>query len=306
MKKNLLLIFLLLNHIPEASACDICGCGVGNAYIGVLPEFKKHMIGIRYRSNAIITNLGVGGSSTYLTNKENYQTAEVWGGIKFTDKLRLIYSIPYNWNSRTNNNITNSKDGIGDIYNTIFYSVLNRKKTNEKKQIIVQSLWIGAGVKLPTGEYNSTDKNTTTSNNLFQLGTGSTDFIISTMYDFRIQDFGININGNYKMNNSNKYNYKYGNKTSISSQLYYKLKIGKTLSVAPNTGILYEYSEKDIDNKEVLNISGGNLLMNSLGIETSYKRMAIGFNWQTPISQNIASAVIRANDKIMVHLSFTL
>jgi hypothetical protein len=32
--------------------------------------------------------------------------------------------------------------------------------------------------------------------------------------------------------------------------------------------------------------------------------MAVGANWQTPFSQNLAGGFVKANDRAMVHLSF--
>lgn len=306
MRKIILAIFLATTNISIANACDICGCGVGNTYVGVLPEFRKHIIGIRYRYNSIITHVGVGGATTYLTTNEYYNTTELWGGFKLANKWRLLSSVPYSFNSRTNSSSHNAKDGLGDISNTIFYELINNKTATKQNKLLINALWLGAGIKLPTGNYNPIDKNITSSNNLFQLGTGSTDFSIAAMYDLRYQDAGINVNSSYKINTTNKYNYQYGNKFTISSQLYYKFKIANKFSVAPNAGILFENSEQDYDNKEIVDISGGNLTMSSIGAETSYKKIAIGFNWQSPISQNLAMGIIKANDRVMVHLSWLL
>jgi len=304
MKKIILSIILIISI--KANACDICGCGVGNTYVGVLPEFRKHIIGIRYRYNSIITHVGIGGATTYLTTNEYYNTTELWGGFKLANKWRLLTSVPYNFNSKTNSTSTNSKNGMGDINNVLFYELLNKKTSTKQNKLLINALWLGAGIKLPTGTYNPIDKSNTSSNNLFQLGTGSTDFSVAAMYDLRYQDAGLNINTNYKINTANKYNYQYGNKFTLSSQLYYKFKIANKFSVVPNTGIIYETSQKDKDNNETVDVSGGNLTFGSLGVEASYKKIAIGFNWQTPLQQNIALGIIKANDRAMLHLSLLL
>jgi hypothetical protein len=301
MKKITVSIILII--CIKANACDICGCGVGNTYVGVLPEFRKHIIGIRYRSNSIITHVGIGGATTYLTTNEYYNTSELWGGFRLAKKWRLLTSLPYNFNSKTNSTSTNSKNGVGDINNVLFYELFNKKSTTKQNKLLISTLWLGAGLKLPTGSYNPIDKNNTSSNNLFQLGTGSTDFLIAAMYDLRYQDAGININSSYKINTANKYNYQYGNKFTLSSQLYYKFKIANKFSVVPNAGIIYEVSRKDKDNNEIADVSGGNLTFGSVGLEASYKKIAIGFNWQTSLQQNIAMGIIHAKDRAMLHIS---
>lgn len=291
--------------ITTTKACDICGCGVGNTYIGVLPEFHKHIFGLRYRYSSLISHVGVGGATTYLTTNEYYKTTELWGGFYIGKTLRLLTSIPYNFNERNNQGNSSYKNGLGDIATTVYYELLNKKSTIKNK-LLINSLWIGGGLKLPTGQYNPIDKGNTTSNNLFQLGTGSLDFSINTMYDLRYQDAGLNVSANYKINTANKHQYQYSDKFTVSSQLYYKFKIANKFSVVPNAGLLYEKAQQDEDNKTIVDISGGNLTMGTLGLETSYKKVAFGFNWQKPLDQNLANGIIKANDRVMMHLSFLL
>jgi hypothetical protein len=306
MKKIPFLILSLFVFI-STNACDICGCGVGGNYIGILPEFHKHIFGVRYRSNSLKTHLGVGGSTTYLTATEQYHTMELWGGWNIKPKFRVMAAIPYSFNERTNLGISKSKNGISDISVLGFYQLFYNSKAAFTNKILVQTLWLGGGIKLPTGKYNADDKQNTMQNtNLFQLGTASVDFTVNTMYDLRIQDAGLNISGSYKMNTANKYGYNYGNKLNATAQLYYKFKLSQNLTLAPNTGVVYEMSKKDIDNTIPVDISGGNLLQGSVGVETVMKKVSIGANWQTPLAQNLANNVVRANNKIMIHFSLAL
>jgi len=305
--KKIIFVLLLLIPFAEVRACDICGCGVGGNYIGILPEFHKHIFGVRYRSNSLKTHLGVGGYTTYLTTAERYHTMELWGGWNIKQKFRIMAAVPYSFNERSNQGITNSKNGLGDISLLGFYQLFYRSKAVFTNKILVQTFWLGGGVKIPTGRYNADDKENTMQNtNLFQLGTGSTDFTLNAMYDLRIQDAGLNVSGSYKMNTANKYGYNYGNKLNTTAQLYYKFKLKKNTTIAPNAGIIYELSKKDIDNKIAVDISGGNLLQGSIGIETSLKKISIGANWQTPFSQNLANGVVKANDRVMIHIALAL
>ncbi len=297
----LILLFPSLLH-----ACDICGCGVGNNYIGILPDFHKHVFGLRYRYSSLLTHVGVDGTTTYLTTKENYNTVEAWGGWNISKNIRIMASVPYSFNERTNQGIEQSKNGIGDANVSGYYQLLNKRHTISDK-VLVQSLWLGGGVKLATGKYNPLDKaSTTESANLFQLGTGSTDFMASAMYDIRLQDVGINITSTYKMNTANKYDYRYGNKLNANSQLYYKFRIKHKLLIAPNAGLQYETASTDKDNGFNVTVSGGNLLLGTAGVETSFGKLAIGANFQTPVSQQLANGIVKANDRMMLHISIAL
>jgi len=305
--KKIFITAMAITLFTQARACDICGCGVGGYYIGILPDFYKHILGLRYRYNSILTHIGAGGSTTYLTTHEFYKTTELWGGWNIGKKFRVMASIPYSFNERLNQGISKEKDGIGDISVNGYYQLLKKRNTVLKNKLLVQSLWVGAGIKLPTGKYNPADKSGTTQNtNLFQLGTASIDYTLNAMYDLRLQDAGINITGSYKINTANKYNYNYGNKLNASAQLYYKFRIKNKFTLAPNAGMMYEHSKKDIDNKFIVDISGGDLMTGTLGLETSYKKISIGGNWQSPLSQKLANGFVRANNRMMAHVSFVL
>lgn len=304
MKNQILTILLAIIQFNTVRACDICGCGVGNNYVGILPEFRKHTIGLRYKTSSIYTNLGIDATPTYMTNKEVYNTIELWGGFKLSNKLRLITAVPYSFNHRNTSTGTRSKTGIGDINGLLFYELFNTRRTTNQSKLMINTLWLGAGLKLPTGQYNAVDKNTTNSNNLFQLGAGSVDFSIAAMYDLRLQDAGININGQYKINTANRYDYRFGNKSTISTQLYYKFRIANQLTIAPSAGLLIEQSALDFDQKEAVDISKGKLSIGTVGFEANINKMAFGINWQTPLHQQMGLGTIQANNRGMMHLSY--
>lgn len=305
--KKIFAVIIFLCSAGYSIACDICGCGVGSSYIGILPEFHSKIFGVRYRYSSLLTHIGLDGVNTYLTSREHYRTAELWGGWNITPRIRLMATIPVNFNERINQGERFTKSGIGDISVSGFYQLINSRKTLHNDKLLVQSLLLGAGVKLPTGKYNPADKSNTNDNaNLFQLGTGSVDFMLNAMYDVRLQDAGINMMASYKINTTNKYDYAYGNKLNLSTQAYYKFRIKQKVVLAPNAGVLYETARKDMDGYYAADISGGNILMGTIGVETGFKKIAIGANWQTPFSQNLANGFVKAGNRVMVHVAFAL
>ena len=115
---------------------------------------------------------------------------------------------------------------------------------------------------------------------------------------------GLNINTNYKINTINKDQYIYGNKCTISSQLYYKMNIKNNLICTPNIGFLFENAGSDVDKNRIVEISGGNISLLIWGLEANYKNIVLGVNFQNPIYQNIASGIIRSNNRSALHVSF--
>ena len=57
MKKYIITILLALFSWSAVKACDICGCGVGSYYLGILPEYNKRFIGLRYQHKNLTTHL---------------------------------------------------------------------------------------------------------------------------------------------------------------------------------------------------------------------------------------------------------
>lgn len=308
--KKIISILIAFSFYITSFACDICGCGAGNNYIGILPDFHKHIVGVRYRYNQVVSHVGVGGATTPLTTKERYNIAEAWGGWNLNDHVRVMAVLPYSFNEKSNQGSTTTKNGIGDISLSGFYQLLNSRNTisgEKNTNLLVQSLWVGGGVKLATGKYNPADRSVNAqSANLFQLGTGGYDFNVNAMYDVRLQDAGINLNGNYKINTANKYDYQYGNKVNLNSQLYYKFRTKSMVMIAPNAGVQFESSKMDRDENIMVTTSGGNLLMGTIGLETAFGKFAFGANFQTPLSQSLASGIVRAEDRVMVHFAVAL
>ncbi len=304
MKTKLILTIALIGLTIGVKACDICGCGVGSYYIGILPEYNKRFIGLRYQHKTLQTHLGPRGERTPITADETYQSTEIWGGWNIGKKFRILAFVPYNFNRRESQSEIGNKNGLGDIALMGYYNILNATSTLGNK-LLVQSLWIGAGVKLPTGKYEASERLVIQeSPNNFQLGTASTDFSFNAAYDIRYNDLGLNANVNYKVNTENTFDYRYGNKITTNALLYYKFRIAHVFTVAPNAGVLYESAQKDVEsNKYEVSTSGGYSLSAVFGAEFAMEGFSFGANYQNVRAQNLAGGRAYAGNRLMIHLS---
>lgn len=303
MRKSLLILLLVIS-LPSM-ACDICGAGAGSSYLGLMPSFRKKFFGLRYQHNSLLHHLGPGGSVNYLTTTESYHIAEAWGAVNIGTKFRVTAFVPYNFIERKNLQEQVSDQGLGDITLIGYYQLLN-KGGNE--QGLNQSLWIGAGAKLPTGKYDPDEKNVQQgSQNTFQLGTGSVDFSLNAMYDLRYNSTGININAGYKMNTANQYEYKYGNKFTANTLLYQRISIADKVILTPNAGVLFETAAKD---KKTKNIqvweTGGYSCMGTIGLEFSAGRFNAGANFQKPFAQHLGESKLKGQERLMIHFGISI
>jgi hypothetical protein len=301
--KKILLTFLSFVILFSAFACEICGCGVGNFYLGLLPHFNSKFFGIRYQYMRYHTQLA--GDASQFSN-DHYKTVELWGGMNIGSKLQVLAFVPYHINKQYTDDGIKTVSGLGDMSILLNYNFFHSRSSAGKNRI-EQQLWVGAGIKLPTGK-NNIDVNDPLVNPgdvNSQTGTGSTDVLLNASYDISINKFGVNTSGNYKINTGNRTGYRFGNRVTANSFAYYKLRAAG-VGLAPNVGLLYENASSNSLNKSSVVETGGNLLSAAGGIEINFKSIALGANIQLPVSQNFAQGQTQSKVKGLIHLTFAL
>jgi hypothetical protein len=304
MRKIFIFLFFFASCIGELRACDICGCGGGDFYMGLLPSFKNKFIGIRYHYSQFHTQLA-GDASQFSYNY--YNSVELWGGWNIGRKWQLLAFVPYYFNKQADDDGTTYKNGFGDISFLANYQLLHSRRINKENKIVEQELWFGAGLKLPTGSFkvDVNDPNTSIADINAQIGTGSVDVLLNLSHHIRINSFGINTIANYKINTTNSSNYKYGNKLTVSSIGYYRIKVGNS-SMAPNAGMVFENTETNLLKKEKVDLTGGYALSGLAGVEFTFNKIAVGLNVQAPLTQYYAAGQTRMQIRGMAHVTFVL
>jgi len=302
--KKFILISIVVSFVSTTYACDICGCGGSNLYMGTLPDFKSRFIGVRYHYMQFRTQLA---SDPTQFSHNYYNTIEAWTGWNIGKKWQALAFVPYYYNRQRDDEGTSGKSGLGDITLLGNYQLMHTRKTDERNNTVEQTLWIGAGAKLPTGSFklDVNDPNTTIADINAQIGTGSTDFLLNAMHNIRINQFGINTSLNYKINTTNRSDYKYGNKLTVSSNTYYRFRFGR-VAIAPNAGIIYENTERNTLSKAKIEFTGGDAISALAGVELTFNKVTIGFNLQKPFSQNYAGGQTSMQFRGMAHVTLSL
>jgi len=302
MKKYIITI-ILISTFTTANACEICGCGLGNYYIGLMPQFHKHFIGLRYQYRNFHTIMA---DDPTQFSRDFYKTTELWGGFNVGKRWQVIALLPYNFVHQVSDDGVKNNQGIGDIALMANYKILDVNSVNANNKVLSQQLWIGVGVKLPTGKFDidATDPALVALANT-QTGTASTDFMMNAMYNVRINKFGINTSASYKMNTPNKDQYGYGNKFTANSLLYYALNKRK-VGIMPNLGVQFETSGVNRLVSQKIDMTGGHLLSSAAGLEISFKQFTVGGNVQLPLAQQYSGGQTAAKARGMLHLTFAL
>lgn len=309
MKKIFLSFFIILALSgTEVAACPICGCGVGGFYIGLLPSYKSQFIGVRYLYSNYETHLKDDASEFSF---DHYHQLEVYGGVTL-GKWQLLGFIPYHINHQLTDDRIINRNGIGDITLLANYNLWQSDKLTKNNTSVSQGLWLGAGIKLPTGKY-SVDFSDSVNDELdellgdvnSQMGTGSTDIILNAMYNISFGKAGINSTANYKINTTNNNHFRYGDRFSFNSFAYYQLSAGKKINLAPNIGMLYQYTSQNALFDDKVKETGGYVLATSAGVDVNFKKITIGTNIQLPVAQNYAHGQTVEKVGGLVHVTYT-
>lgn len=289
---NALLTICLLFAEFQANACDVCGCSMGGTNLGILPQFHKNFIGLHYFYRGFSSEHTILGSDTKSISQESFQTTELRGRFRLSERIQLFTLVPINFNQQKENNITSTFSGIGDI--TVFanYSIYNNGDSLDRKW--KHNLQLGGGIKTPIGSYKKLDKNNILNPNV-QTGSGSFDFLLDAIYTIRYKKWGLNNTAFYRYNTTNSNDYKFGNRFTLSSSFFYWANI-KGYSLLPSIGINYDLADNDVHNKFTVDHSGGNLLFTTFGLDFYYKKFTFGINYQLPVYQD--SPITKGNSKI--------
>jgi hypothetical protein len=297
MKKTIFL-FLLLATI-NAAACDVCGCGNGSSFFGILPQSHLKFGGIRYNSKTFDSHF----TSNLLRTEENFQSLEPWLRFYPIKKTQMVLMGSYQSNTQTMTASGEKKylSGFGDVTALAHYNVVNTffDSTSHKVDHI---LLMGGGIKLPTGKYDYAMNEDEVANPNFQLGTGSFDYIINSIYTVRKNQIGLNVDLSYKINGTNKNHYKFANKSRAIVNGFVQLTVGD-FTFLPNLGVLGEYNSHDKQNGIDNQFSGGYLTTAMLGSEMYYKKITAGFSLQKPIAQDLSGSQLKLQNSFMCHLT---
>jgi hypothetical protein len=270
--------------------------------VGLLPDFKYQFIGLRFHASQYHSQL-VTDPSQFSTNY--YSTIELWGGLRLGKKFQLLAFIPYYRNRQVDDDGTTNTSGLGDITVMGQYQVFKSSGHSSSPNRFNQQLWIGGGIKLPTGPFNANmlDSNTTVADINAQIGTGSTDFLINGMYGLTIRNFGLNLSASYKINTVNDQNYKYGNK--FQSNLIASYRLGKKLTTTiPNIGLGYENVAINKLGTKSVQFTGSQILTVIAGVEIDFGRVGVGINGQLPLAQDFAEGQTKMRYNGMMHLTY--
>jgi hypothetical protein len=256
--------------------CDVCGCAISGQQFGILPQFQKHFLGLRYGTRSFQTlHPPVFSTDKSTTSNERFQNIDLWGRMVVSERIQLFGFVPYNKIVKQENETTFTQNGLGDISILGMYAIINQRQSNSLP--IIQNLQIGGGVKLPTGTHDAL-----TSDGTYvpaaQLGSGSVDILANLSYIIRYQNIGLSVESSYRHNHSNNLDFQFGHRMTNALRFFYKIDT-KDISFLPH---------------------GGNGVYGQLGVDVFTSNLALGLQFQPVVFENVGNGNISSNSRFSV------
>jgi hypothetical protein len=117
--------------------------------------------------------------------------------------------------------------------------------------------------------------------------------------------FGISTTANYKVNTANNSHFRYGDRFSINSYFYDQLKATNKIYMAPNIGLLYQYTLPNYLADTKVNETGGYVASASAGLDVNIRKITVGTIVQLPVMQDFAHGQTVAKVSGLVHVTYT-
>lgn len=326
MKKQLFLIIGMCLFSSSLWACDLC-----SIYMNIEPNDLKNSFGFNYRfrnfehtsiQQTIIENpnkhaLGSTVLNEATRQEERYNSYDLWVNYFVKDKWQVFGNMTFTDNTYLeNDSILHNISGPGDLTVITKYLLYNSKVTDSTKWTI--RVQVGGGLKLPTGTFNKTHVETPSRDYKggtvysapieeldphFQAGTGSLDYILMSEFQVRKNQFGLRSDVSYRINGTNKNDFRFANRLNANAHVFYQIK-WKKMNLIPLVGMNFESSRRDTWKGEEYDNSGGNAVFLSYGTKIYINKMAFGASFWDPIRQSLNDNQLQNNMRFSTDLTF--
>ena len=323
MKKTIALYLLCcVMYSLNSVACDICG-----NYMGITPYDNRSSISFlhRYRvfngyrdyqqqsqffpKSAYRTMHGSNSSldsaqtinRTYSKNDfESYKIFELRFKYFVLKRLELNVFLPLLDNKSKTNDVYNHHTGFGDIsFNAGFHAI-----TPKADKKIRHKLILGAGIKLPTGNFYAHDASSNRLPFEMQPGTGSLDGFAYVNYVCMTKKLGASVNLNYKANGKNIYQEKLSNSNNDFVSVFYRIEC-KNVMFYPSVQANYEFTRGLTIKNELQQNTQVNSLLLGPGLDIYYKSFSLNTSWQFTTIEKINDGNLKSVGRISVGLNYS-
>jgi hypothetical protein len=302
MKKITLTLYSTF-FVVLAHACDVCGGAAGGGF-GVLPQFQKSFIGTRWQSASFLSeHLTLFDNEIPTKSNEKMNQIELWGRYVVNEKLHFFGSLPYRMNQKIENDKHWLNQGIGDITIQLNYVFIHTGNDSTKKW--KQALQGGAGLKLPSGKYDSEYPFTGELIHNMQLGSGSIDIPFHLIYTLRNETWGFNFENNFRWNTMNREQYKFGNQWQQGLR-FFLWKPVKSAIFLPQLGLGHDFINYATSENQVVDFTKIQQLNAIAAVDVYWKNFILQAACHLPLAQNAGDRQLTVYPRYNLGFSYLL
>lgn len=298
---------LLVALIPLLKSTSVYACDFCNGMMGINPYYNysdKIMLNILFQHSTLdalssassMNKLGfnnqfpgiesiestkhdVAGTENSTENKINFEFAYQH---HFNSKMMITGVAPIEKSSSTSER---ESTGLGDI--SILGHYVYRPDFGLEDSPL--TFLIGAGIKLPTGNFDQKHSDGDRKEIDHQKGSGSFDVILNGSAFYQLKDFTFGTDLYGKLNSKNKYDEKLGNWFSASGIVSYDAYRNDEdmIGLIAIGGVRYEFKgENSTGNETVDKLSDFASVFGNAGVQFIYEEIKLNVSALFPVSQN--------------------
>ncbi len=301
--RTLFIAVAMLALVSAAPACDVCGCSIGGNYFGILPQFHRHFVGLRWSEQSYQSAHSLSAALDGRYDSEEFvRSIDVLGRFYVLPRLQLLVLAPYRTFRRIEGDLETRTAGPGDVSVMANYVLLDTGDSLRRKW--QHTLTFGGGIKLPAGRSDLKDTEGKLLHPNLQPGSGTTDFMLSATYTLRRGAWGFTGDVLGRLNTENhRQAYRFGNRVSGSAKFFYWKNIGK-IALLPNAGVFGDAARANRGDTDLTQGTGGSAVFATLGMDVYTGRFSAGFTFQQPAGQNLGAGKVHTHARWMATLNY--
>lgn len=299
-----LLIAVALLAIPSAaSACDVCGCSIGGNYFGILPQFHRHFVGLRWSEQSFQSaHSRSAAQAGRFDSEESFRTVDLLGRFYPFRRVQMLVLVPYHTFRRLEDQQTINTQGLGDLSFLASYILLDTGDSLRRQWR--HTLTVGGGIKLPTGRHSLTTTEGELLHPNLQPGTGSTDFMVTAAYTLRRGKWGFSADALGRLNTINKSrDYQMGNRLSGSVKAFYWKNV-RRFTFLPNAGVFADAAQANTGDSNFTEGTGGAITLATVGLDVYMGNCSAGLTFQQPVWQYLGGGSIHSRSRWMATVNY--
>jgi len=216
--------------------------------------------------------------------------------------------MPYVLSRKESDDGVTVSNGLGDLMVLTNYKIFSSTfLTKNEKSTVTHDLFVGGGVKLPTGvnRVNTSDPDFNIGDFNSQAGTGSIDYMLNATHSVMWNNSGVVTNVAYRINTANPQGYRFGDRTYLSSAYYYTFtKSG--LKIKPNLGINFQSNSVNTYNGDQVEQSNGYNFNSTIGLNVIRNKIGVNGMVFIPVTQNNYDGQTKLVSRFLFGITYSL